>query len=341
MLATSKVLHTLSVPFTYINNCETESEQFRVEFDRFYRAARVVKTLKTMRIGQLGGRIDFFWSTIASEIELLRRFGVQVIPIDMADLLVRVKDRTLSNAKAYRAELAELQKRIEFRGYAEPDGALPNLGFRDELLDLGNALALDGFSIQSFSSIQNILGTATALAQAQIADAGYPVAPESDVHGVISSLLLEAASGTDDPAFLADITTRHPDNDNAVLLWHVDAPLSLADPASKLAVGTPWILKGLPSGHLHFKLKDGPLTFCRFDGDGQTYRLGVGEGRTVAGPYTQEFYAWMEVDRWETLERQLIYGPYIHHTSFAYDRCTDVLHEASRYIPGLEWERLG
>ena len=103
----------------------------------------------------------------------------------------------------------------------------------------------------------------------------------------------------------------------------------------------PWILKGLPTGGVHFKLKDGPLTFCRFAGDSDGYRLGYGEGRTVEGPYTQEFYTWMEVDNWPAWERQLVYGPYIHHCSCSYGHFADVLEEAARYIPGLQFERFG
>src|SRR5664280_2152475 len=54
MLATSGVLRALRVPFTYIENCHIDEEPFRYGVNRFIRAARVVKTLKSMRIGQIG-----------------------------------------------------------------------------------------------------------------------------------------------------------------------------------------------------------------------------------------------------------------------------------------------
>jgi L-fucose isomerase-like protein len=172
-------------------------------------------------------------------------------------------------------------------------------------------------------------------------DAGYPVAPESDLYGAISSVLLEAASGTGEPSFLPDLTMRHPENDNAVLLWHADAPLSLRIPNSPVKVDLPWILKGLPTGLVHFQLKNGPLTVCRFSGASGQYRIGCGVGHTVPGPYTQEFYTWMEVDNWLNWERRLMQGPYIHHCSCCYGHCADVLQEASRYIPGLQFEPFG
>jgi hypothetical protein len=49
----------------------------------------------------------------------------------------------------------------------------------------------------------------------------------------------------------------------------------------------------------------------------------------------------MEVDDWPAWERQLILGPYIHHTSCVYDHCAGVLEEAVRYIPRLKFERFG
>jgi hypothetical protein len=103
----------------------------------------------------------------------------------------------------------------------------------------------------------------------------------------------------------------------------------------------PWILKDLPTGGVHFKLKDGPLTLCRFAGDSEGYRLGYGEGHTVDGPFTQEVYTWMEVDNWPAWERQLVYGPYIHHCSCSYGHCAGVLEEASRFLPELQFERFG
>ena len=96
-----------------------------------------------------------------------------------------------------------------------------------------------------------------------------------------------------------------------------------------------------PKVPFHFKLKDGPLTLCRFDVDGESYRLSCGEGHTVAGSYTQEFYAWMEVDNWPQWEEQLTKEPYIHHCSCIYDHCADIMAETTAMIPDLEFEYFG
>ena len=152
-LATSGVLYTLRVRFSYINNCRVEDEEFRRGVDRFVRAARVVKRLRAMKIGQIGQRIDFFWSTITNEADLLQRFGIQVVPIDLADLCRTVQKRTESDRAAYRKELAEFQKWISFNHYRDEDDILHNFSLRDVMLDAARQNDLDGFCFQTFSSI--------------------------------------------------------------------------------------------------------------------------------------------------------------------------------------------
>jgi L-fucose isomerase-like protein len=341
MFATSGVLYNLRVPFTYLDNCCIDDADFQKGVDRFVRAVRVVKTMRTMRIGQVGQRLDTFWSTIANESDLLERFGIQVLPIDLTNLIHAIRDRIAADHKKYEEELAGFRQWISFNQYHNDDEIFCNFAFRDLLLERAHEEKLDGFCVQTVNSIQKELHSTLSLGLSLISEERIPTVPESDLYGTISSVLIESASATEDRSFLPDIVSRHPENQNAVLLWHAAAPLSLRVPNSPVKIDVPWILKGLPTGLVHFKLKDGPLTVCRFAGDSGGYRLGCGEGHTVEGPYTQEFYAWMEVTDWPTWERQLVTGPYIHHVSCCYDHCSDVLEEAARYIPNLQFERFG
>lgn len=340
-LATSGVLYMLRVPFSYINNCRAEDDEFLQGVKRFVGAARVVKRFRSMKIGQVGQRIDFFWSTIANETDLLQKFGIQVMPIDLADLCRSIRRRTQANIAAYREELAEFKKWICFNAYKSEEDILHNLSLRDILIETARENDLDGFTFQTFSSIPNELGSFLNFGCSLISDAGYSIAPESDLYGAVSNVLIEAASGIDEPSFLPEPTIRHPSNDNAVLLWHGHAPFRLRAPHSSVKIDMPWILKDLPTGGVHFKLKDGPLTLCRFAGDSDGYRLGYGEGKTIEGPFTQEFYTWLEVDNWPVWERQLVQGPYIHHCSCSYNHCAEVFDEAAKYLPGLQFERFG
>ncbi len=340
MLASSKVLRKLKVPFSYVENCAVEDDTFRRGFDRFMRAAAVSKSLRTMRIGQIGVRVDFFWTTIDNESELLERFGVQVVPIDMADFLDAVLKRAEDAHSLYEKELAQLKEEgLDTSALDTERGLINGLAMRDELWQIAAEENLDAFSIKSFTSIPKALGPGVGFGYG-LTEERVPIAPEADLHGAISSVLLKAAAAVDEPIFSPEYTVRHPQNDNAVLLWHGSASWHLRHPQNReVGFKPPWILKNLPPSSPQFRLKDGPLTVCRFDGDTGEYVLGCGEGKTVDGPPTREFYAWMEVDDWPHWEEVLMQGPYIHHCAAVYEHCADVLQEAGRFIPGLKVER--
>jgi len=171
-----------------------------------------------------------------------------------------------------------------------------------------------------------------------LTDMGIPVACETDVHGALSSVILQNASEDFRPVFLADMTIRHPENNNAELLWHCgNFPFSLCDPACTDAHigGHCNIPPGIP-GTGNFRIKGGDLTVTRFDGMNGEYSLFMGQGKAVDGPYNQGGYVWMEVPNWPLWEEKLITGPYIHHVSGVHGQFSAALYEAAKYIPGLK-----
>jgi len=296
MFASSKVLHKLQVPFTYVENCRVTDPAFEEGLPLFLGAASVVKAMRNLRIAQIGVRVDFFWTTIDNEGELLEKFGIEVLPVDMADFLKAVQTRAAQDRSRYEKELNEIKSWLDAEGLESEEGLLNSLAMRDELFRLGEEENISAFSIKTFTSLGQTLGPGIGLGE-MLAAERYPIAAETDIHGAVSSVLVEAASEVRAPSFFPEFTVRHPENDNAVLLWHGTAPYSLRHPEVKtIRILPPWILKGLPPASLQFRLKDGPLTVCRFDGETGEYRLGIGQGKSVPGPATREFYVWMEVD---------------------------------------------
>ena len=94
LFSTSKVLGKLSVPFTYLSNSSVDDPEFAKGVDRFLRAAHAANVLrKGCRIGVIGQRIDFFWSTIINESELLEKFNVEILPLDLVVFIDAVKNR--------------------------------------------------------------------------------------------------------------------------------------------------------------------------------------------------------------------------------------------------------
>jgi L-fucose isomerase-like protein len=340
MFASSKVLHKLNVPFTYIENCRVDDPAFAQGVDTFLRAANVADALRRgVRIGHIGQRIDFFWTTIVNESELLERFHVEMLPLDMVEFIRRAKERAIKHRSVYMSELKQLKESTEIVGF-EDDGPMVNvLATRDEMLELGQKHGLEGFAIQDFNSLLDEMGAYCFYADSAVADC-YAVGYESDVHGAITGVLLRRAAFNAAPTFLVDLTSRHPTNDNGILLWHAGAPLSMRDPADTSKIGHHWILPSPLSGMTHFRLQGGPITVARFDGDRGEYQLAVGQGHSIDGPYTQNNYVWMEVDNWPRWERTLMQGPFIHHTGMLYGHHGAALVEACKYVPGLQPLRL-
>ena len=340
MFATSKVLHKLNVPFTYIENCRVDDLAFQKGVDTFLRAANVADAMRRgIRIGHIGQRIDFFWTTIINESELLERFHVEVLPLDMVEFIRRTKERAVKHRPAYQAELDALKTQAQIVGFDTDDPMIYVLASRDEMLEAADKYGLQGFATQDFNSLIDELGAYNMYATSAVSDR-YPIGYESDIHGAITDVLLQRAAYNTAPTYLVDLTIRHPTNDNGILLWHAGAPLSMRDPANPVKVGHHWILPSPLSGMTHFRLKQGPITVARFDGDHGDYQLAVGQGQTIDGPYTQNNYVWMEVDNWPHWERTLMEGPFIHHTGMMYGHYGDALVEACKFIPGLQPLRL-
>lgn len=335
LFASSKVLHKLAVPFTYIENCRLDDAPLRQGVDTFLRAAHAANTLRTgMRLGLVGQRIDFFWTTIVNESELLERFKVEITPFDMVTFIDNVRNRVAKGHAGYMKEAEAMARTCTIEGFDDHEPLIRILAVRDQMLALAADHGLDGLAIQDFTSLVDAMGAYCFFANGLVSET-VPVACESDVHGAISAVLMHrAAMGA--PAFLADITIRHPDDDNGVLMWHPGAPVSMMKPGAKVRLGTHWILPSPLAGMPHFPLRDGAITLARFDGDGGRYQLAVGEGQSMSGPDTLNNAVWMKVDNWRRWERILIEGPFIHHAAMAYGNVGKALLEACRYIPGLE-----
>ncbi len=336
LFASSKVLHKLNVPFDYIENCRIDDAKFEVGLINFLRTASVVKAFKTMRIGQIGGRIDFFWTCKINESELLEKFGIEIIPIDIVRVLKRIEDLAERKKSDYQKELDRLRLEVDFEGYSSDEPLLKLLALRDFYLEWAERENLSAICVETFPSLSDEIGSYEFLADALADDAGVPIICETDIHGAISTVMLQSAAQEYQPSFFADITIRHPENENGVLLWHGGSALSLVAKDCRPKFGTHWILPSPISGIGHWRLKDGNVTIARFDGDGGNYQVIAGEGRTISGPFTQNVYTWMEVDDWSKWERAFIAGPYIHHSAVIYEHCSDILFNSCKYLPDVK-----
>jgi len=195
---------------------------------------------------------------------------------------------------------------------------------------------LDGVAIQCWPALQGLLGICCCFVDGELTDLGVPVACETDVNGAVTAVALQAAARGDSAVFFADLTVRHPDDDNAELLWHCGPfPLSLADPECSPRISGHYMQpKRLPAVGM-WRLKEGAVTIGRFDGDHGRYTFLLGHAATCSGPETPGNYVWVRVGNWPLWEERLIYGPYIHHVAGAYGKLAPAVYEGLKYL-GVE-----
>ena len=328
LFAIGKVLRRFRVPFTYIPNCDLDDEAFSRGVKVFERVCNVVKVFNNTRILQIGPRPFDFWSTIANEGELLERFNIQLSPIPLNELIqeirrvqVEEKDEMEKNTKQLH-EIADVQ--------ITDDKVEMVVALKIAIQNKAREYGCNAGVIQCWTALQDEIGILPYAAESWLQDEGLPVTCETDIHGVISELIVEAATLGQHRAMFADVNNRHPHNDNGELLQHLGVfPFSTAKetpvlPESHFVFDYP--------GSVAFEAKPGTLTLCRFDGDNGEYALLMGNAEVIDGPYTQGTYVWVEFENLARMETKLVYGPYIHHIAAVHEDVVPVLYEACKYL---------
>ena len=84
LFGVSRQFQRYHIPFSHLPCCRVESDEFKAGFDSFVRVACMVKNFKGMRIGQVGTRPAPFFSVIWNEGELMEKFGLRIMPFNMA-----------------------------------------------------------------------------------------------------------------------------------------------------------------------------------------------------------------------------------------------------------------
>lgn len=332
MFATGKVLRRHNVPFTYLTNSWIDSDDFKRGMEKFIRVANVVKAFKNLNILQISTRPEPFCSVICNENELIEKFNVHLYPVTINDLILKMEEVKNTNSQDLRDTVDVIKSRDSF---GDDEKILKVASLKVAMKELAMQYNCRAVAIQCWTSLQDMADIMPCHANALLTDEGIPTVCETDIHGAITAIMMQAVTMGEGVPFFADVTVRHPENDNGELLWHCgNFPYSLAKDKESAKVGASRY-HGDTYGIGEFQLKDGNLTIARFDGDHGEYSLLIGEAKTIDGPANVGSYVWIEVDDWAKWEHKIVEGPYIHHVSGTYGNYAEVLYEACKYIPNL------
>ena len=326
LFATGKVLRRFQVPFTYMTNCRLSDPVFERGLCDFLAVCNVVKTFRSIRILQIAPRPYDFWTTMCNEGELLERFNIQLAPIPMPELMDAVKAAKEEGTQVQQV-VAYCREKMEIK---VKDDELENVAaLKVGMSNLIKKYGCNAAAIQCWNALQSELGIMPCAANALLNDEGIPVVCETDIHGAITALLVEAAGMGDTRSFFADWTIRHPDIENGELLQHCGPwPISIAKEKAQLT----YPLAFDHPGSLTAEARHGDVTLCRFDGDNGEYSMLLGNAKGVEGPRCMGTYLWIEVENIKRLEAKVVEGPYIHHCVGIHKNVVPVLYEACKYI---------
>ncbi len=328
LFATSKGLLRAGLPYSYIVNCHLEDRRFEKGYVEFLQTISVVQAFrKKMRILQIGSRPRPFYSVMCNESDLFTKFGIEVVPQPFFEVVNRMNDLIAADTPEFKAKVKELTGRVDCLRMKEENvkRVVSLIEVIRTLADINDCYAV---ASECWTLFPQTIGIRPCFVNGELTAQGLPVSCETDILGAVSSILLQAAGLNRQITFFADVTIRHPENDNAELLWHCGPfPHALKAPEEDGFVNE--------LGKGQWRIKDGAITVCRFDGVGDDYRLLVGQGKSTAGPQTESTYLWFETDNWDRWEEKLIFGPYIHHLSGIHGSLGRVLKEAARYMPGV------
>ena len=201
--------------YSYIYNCTTKSEEFLKGYETFIRTAAVLKSLRTLRIAKIGERPVPFMSVMTNEANLIKRFGITTVPISPVKICNRARKILEEKGKEYIKYEEEFVRKF-------PDGenfqqiCATKLAIQ-ELMEENNCSVA---AFECWSAFPTLMGLCPCVVLGEMADNGMPLSCETDINGAITLAILRACNLFEESEFLADLTIRHPQNDNAELLWH-------------------------------------------------------------------------------------------------------------------------
>ena len=330
LFGVSRQMQRFHIPFSHLPCCRVESEEFREGFLSFVRVACMVKNFTGMRIGQVGLRPTPFFSVIWNEGELMEKFGVKIIPINFAVIEQRMKAVLEEKPQEVDDIIAYLKKNYTLDDltppYLERMAAMTVMYKR-----LFEEFNLDAISAECWTATPVMFdGLAPCTVYGLLNDMGYLISCESDMHCLMTMVLLKCATLGEGKPLFGEFTVRHPENKNAELLWHC-GPFPLSQKAKSGIDST----ARLVNQRSWFRAKDGIYTIARMDQESGNYMILPLVAPTTEGPQTHGTYLWVEFPDLQKVEDRLLDGPYIHHFVEIEGDYKKEIKEFCKYFPNL------
>ncbi len=262
--------------YDYVHGTPSDSKVIS-RINDFARAAAVKHSLKGVQIGVIGQHPDGFDACMFNHRECKELFGITIEEHDLIEFLDSVK---------------KLDDSVALPHYEDRLQVLVNLGDMDREVTLKTLKAYEamrrlidernyaGLAVRCWPEFFTHYGAAACGAIALLNEHHIPGGCEADVHGIITSLILQRLSS--EPAFNTDLVDIDADTDTCVF-WHCgQAPVQMADPDVPIKA-TIHSNRKLPLLN-EFPLKPGRFTMARLSKGHDRTTMIIGGGEMIQAP---------------------------------------------------------
>ncbi len=332
-------LRQYGIPFslTRRHTMDPATDEFADEVHNFAAVCRVVKGLRSCRIGAVGARPAAF-NTVRYSEKLLQDSGITVETLDLSEVFGRAARMKDSDAG--------LKKRLQaIKGYTNtkgvPDQALLKMAKLATVInDWMKDYDLDATAIQCWTSMEEFFGVVPCTVMSMLSDQLSSSACETDVAGTVSMHALALASGS--PSFLLDWNNNYGNEADKCVCFHCSNLPKSCFAETKMeyqeiiagAVG-----KANTYGTIYGRIKAQPMTFCRastFDTEGRI-AVYVGEGRFTDDPVdTFGGFGVAEVPNLQGLLQYICHNGFEHHVAANHSQVARAVYEALELYMGWD-----
>ncbi len=200
---------------TSLHTMDPHGTSFGEDLQRFARTCRVVRSVRGVRLGQIGARPAAF-NTVRYSEKLLERAGISVETLDLSELLGWIR-RMGDDEAPVQAKLEEI------RGYTRVSG-IP----QESLLKMAKlGVSIDRFmgdhglaatAIQCWTALEEFYGVVPCTCMSMMSNSLMASACEADIAGTLSMYVIQQASGV--PAALLDWNNNYGDDPDKGVVFH-------------------------------------------------------------------------------------------------------------------------
>jgi len=235
------------------------------------------KNLSSTKLAVIGEHPDGFHTCAFDSEKLMEISGVTVEQMELPDLFTEAEQIPQDTVNEVRSEL---DLKINGLELVEQDPLEKSIRILSALRRKAEKEGYQGFSVRCWPEFFTEYGCAACGAMGILNSEGIASGCEADVHGTISTLILNWLGG--EPSFIADLVDIDTSDDTGVF-WHCGlAPLNMADPDAPIEAGIHSNRKKPLVNE--FALKPGEVTLFRLSQSRNLTRMVIGGGTMLKAP---------------------------------------------------------